>query len=59
MQKPDEAELSQRHAEVLSLSESGASADEIARQTGQPIGQVELILGLLRTLKRLPRPGSS
>lgn len=44
----DVGELSQRHAEIWALAAAGASALEIARQTGQPIGQVELIVGLYR-----------
>jgi hypothetical protein len=50
------SELSQRHAEIWSLAGSGASAEEIARQTGQPIGQVELILGLHRRLHPVRTP---
>jgi hypothetical protein len=45
-----ETELGQRHAEAWALASSGASPAEIARQTGQPIGQVELIVGLYRQL---------
>ena len=40
------AELSQRFGAIWALAESGLSAEAIARATGQPIGQVELILGL-------------
>ncbi len=40
------AELDRRFGAIWALADSGASADEIARNTGQPIGQVELILGL-------------
>jgi hypothetical protein len=43
-----ENELGRRHGEVWALAASGASPEEIARQTRQPIGQVELILGLYR-----------
>jgi hypothetical protein len=46
-----ESELGQRHAEVWALADSGSSPEEIARHTGQPIGQVELILGLYRQLQ--------
>jgi hypothetical protein len=42
------AELDRRFGAIWALADSGASADEIARNTGQPIGQVELILGLRR-----------
>jgi hypothetical protein len=45
-----ESGLGERHAEILALAASGSSPGEIARQTGQPIGQVELILGLYRQL---------
>jgi len=40
------AELSQRFGAIWALAESGLSSEAIARTTGQPIGQVELILGL-------------
>lgn len=43
-------DLGERHAAVLDLADAGASADEIARATQQPIGQVELVLGLRRRL---------
>jgi hypothetical protein len=43
-----ESDFSARHAEVWALAATGASSEEIARQTGQPIGQVELIVGLYR-----------
>ncbi len=42
------ADLDRRFGAIWALADSGASADEIARGTGQPIGQVELILGLRR-----------
>ncbi len=42
------ADLDRRVGAIWALADSGASADEIARNTGQPIGQVELILGLRR-----------
>jgi hypothetical protein len=35
-----------RHAEVYDLADEGQSAQEIARQTGRPRGEVELILAL-------------
>ncbi len=40
------ADLDRRFGAIWALADSGASAEEIARGTGQPIGQVELILGL-------------
>lgn len=42
--------ISQRYAAIWDLAESGASPDAIARATGQPIGQIELILGLRRQM---------
>jgi hypothetical protein len=42
--------LSHRYAAIWELAEGGASADAIARATGQPIGQIELILGLRRRI---------
>lgn len=42
--------LGQRYAAIWELSDSGASPDAIARATGQPIGQIELILGLRRQM---------
>jgi hypothetical protein len=45
-----ETELSQRHGEAWTLAAAGASPAEIARQTGQPIGEVEVIVGLYRQL---------
>jgi uncharacterized membrane protein len=40
--------LSQRYAAIWDLADAGASPDVIARATGQPIGQIERILGLRR-----------
>ncbi len=51
--KPDgqsETALSERHGEAWTLAAAGVPAAEIARQTGQPIGQVELIVALYRKL---------
>jgi hypothetical protein len=48
---PDE--LARRFGSIWDLAEAGASPESIARDTGQPIGQVELILGL-----RSPRAAS-
>ena len=38
--------LDPRHAEVYDLADEGQSAQDIARQTGRPRGEVELILAL-------------
>lgn len=43
-------ELARRFGSIWSLAEEGASAETIAQRTAQPIGQVELILGLRRQL---------
>lgn len=50
--------LAERHAAIWNLRDAGASADTIARATGQPIGQIELILGLRRQIDgvRTARP---
>jgi hypothetical protein len=42
--------LNQRYAAIWSLADTGAPPDVIARATGQPIGQIELILGLRRQI---------
>ncbi len=42
--------ISERYAAIWSLADSGASTDVIARATGQPIGQIDLILGLRRQI---------
>jgi hypothetical protein len=42
--------LTQRYAAIWALADTGASPDVIARATGQPIGQIELILGLRRQI---------
>ena len=42
--------LKERHAAIWTLAETGATADVIARATGQPVGQIELILGLRRQI---------
>ena len=44
------AELRERFGTVWELADSGASADAIARASGRPVGQIELILGLRRRL---------
>ncbi len=43
-------EFGDRHGEAWALAAEGVPPGEIARQTGQPIGQVELIVGLYRKL---------
>ena len=45
-----EAELAQRHGEAWLLAAAGTSPADIARRTGQPIGQAEVIVGLYRQL---------
>jgi hypothetical protein len=42
--------LKQRYAAIWALADSGATLENIARATGQPIGQIELILGLRRQI---------
>jgi hypothetical protein len=42
--------LSERYAAIWALADNGAKADGIARATGQPIGHIELILGLRRQI---------
>ena len=42
--------LTQRYAAIWALADTGASPEVIARATGQPIGQIELILGLRRQI---------
>jgi hypothetical protein len=44
------AELAGRFGAIWELADAGSPADAIARSTGHPIGQVELILGLRRQL---------
>ena len=44
------AELDRRFGAVWALADSGAATETLARQTGYPIGQVELILGLRRQI---------
>lgn len=45
---PQHAPMDQRHGVVYSLADAGHSPAQIAKQTGIPTGQVELILGLRR-----------
>lgn len=51
-QTPSDAatELAQRFGAVWDLAQKGHPAEAIARATGQPIGQVDLVLGLRRQL---------
>jgi hypothetical protein len=42
--------IKERHATIWALADSGATAEFIARSTGQPIGQIELVLGLRRRI---------
>ncbi len=42
------AEFDRRFGVIWALADSRTPLDEIARQTGHPVGQVELILGLRR-----------
>ena len=41
-------ELGRRFGEIWQLADAGTGAEGIARVTGQPVGQIELILGLRR-----------
>ena len=43
-------DLGRRFSPIWDLADTGATPDAIARSTGQPIGQVELILALRRQL---------
>jgi hypothetical protein len=42
--------LAQRYSAIWTLADTGASPEVIARATGQPIGLIELILGLRRQI---------
>jgi hypothetical protein len=54
---PDsESALRQRHSEVWELAAAGVSPGDIARQTGHPKGEVELIVGLYRQLRSTRGP---
>ena len=44
------AELDRRFGPVWAMADEGVPVDAISRETGYPIGQVELILGLRRRL---------
>lgn len=57
--EPVFADLGHRFRPIWELADRGATPDIIARSTGQPIGQVELILALKRQLAAQagePRP---
>lgn len=43
--------LGRRHATVWNLAESGLSPEAISTSTGQPIGEIELILALRRRIQ--------
>jgi hypothetical protein len=51
------SELGRRFGAIWALADAGDPAEAIARKTGQPIGQVELILGLRRQLASTHNPG--
>jgi hypothetical protein len=40
--------MKERYSAIWALADSGAVPETIARATGQPIGQIELILSLKR-----------
>ena len=42
--------LRERYAAIWALADTGGTPEVIARATGQPIGQIELILGLRRQI---------
>jgi hypothetical protein len=46
------APLDARHGAIYHLADAGLSPVQIARQTGLPTGQVELIIGLRRAAAR-------
>jgi hypothetical protein len=51
------AELGRRFGAIWALADAGETPEAIGRATGQPIGQVELILGLRRQLAQAGLPG--
>jgi hypothetical protein len=53
------AELGARFAAIWESVDNGSSPAEIARATGEPIGQVELILNLRRHLETTANPPAS
>jgi hypothetical protein len=50
-------ELGRRFGAIWALADAGETAEAIARTTGHPVGQVELILGLRRQLSQSSQPG--
>jgi hypothetical protein len=46
--EPSSSSLNHRYSAIWSLADQGASPEVIAKATGQPIGQIELILSLRR-----------
>ena len=46
--------LKERYAAIWALADSGATLEQMARATSQPIGQIELILGLRRQIDGPP-----
>jgi hypothetical protein len=52
------AELGRRFGTIWALADAGNSPEAIARTTGQPIGQIELILGLRRQLLQMSQSGA-
>jgi hypothetical protein len=44
------AELEEKHGDVWRRGEAGEAADAIARDTGRPVGEVEMVLRLRRQL---------
>ena len=46
------AELQRRYGAIWEMAERGLNAEAIARASGQPVGHVELVLGLRRGLVR-------
>ncbi len=52
-------ELAERFGPIWDLAQAGATAETIARATGHPVGQVELILGLRRQAGPSNDPDSS
>jgi hypothetical protein len=46
--------LKERYAAIWALADKGATLEQMARATGQPVGQIELILGLRRQIDGTP-----
>jgi hypothetical protein len=46
--------LKERYAAIWALADKGATLEQMARATSQPIGQIELILGLRRQIDGTP-----